>query len=181
MILELEIKEELSAVKDKIAEIRREQGALENNLNYLLGYERALEKALDESFGEKTEEPMPNFNRFRPKDPRDTTARLDDPIVPNDCYGSQTEGGMGMKEEAKPTAIEGLEEYNCIETCLCNLRDKQCDHVELWNGEELETCLSHVKKFRIVPRVGLYEVWVDDNDYFIPVTHAIEREKFIQF
>ena len=86
-----------------------------------------------------------------------------------------------MKEEAKPTAIEGLEEYSCIETCLCNLRDKQCDHVELWNGKELETCLSHVKKFRIVPRVSLYEVWVDNNDYFIPVTHAIEREKFIQF
>ena len=90
-MLELEIKEEISAVKEKITKIRREQEALENNLNYLLGYERALEKALDGSFGEKTEEPMPNFNCFHMKDPRDPTARLDDQIVPNDCYGSKQE------------------------------------------------------------------------------------------
>lgn len=94
MIVELEIKEELSAVKEKIAEIRREQEALENNLNYLLGYECALEKALDGSFDgtQKTEEPMPNFNCFHMKDPRDTTVRLDDPIVPNDpCVSKEEE------------------------------------------------------------------------------------------
>ena len=93
MIVELEIKEEISAVKEKIAEIRREQEALEKNLRYLLGYEHALEKALDGSFDgtQKTEEPMPNFNCFHMKDPRDPTARLDDPIAPSNSYGSKQE------------------------------------------------------------------------------------------
>lgn len=98
MIVELEIKKELSAVKEKIAEIKREQEALEKNIRYLLGYERALEKVLDWSSKgaqaspeEKTKEPTPNFPCFSIKDPRDSTVRLDDPIVPNDCYGSKEE------------------------------------------------------------------------------------------
>ena len=98
MIVELEIKKELSAVKEKIAKIRRKQEALEKNLRYLLGYERALEKVLDGSFDEtqpcpkeKTKEPTPNFHCFRMKDPRDATVRLDDPIVPNDPCVSEEE------------------------------------------------------------------------------------------
>ena len=98
MIVELEIKRELSAVKEKISEIKREQEALEKNIRYLLGYERALEKMLDGSFDgtqpcpkEEAAEPTPNFPCFSVKDPRDTSVRLDDPIVPNDCYGSKEE------------------------------------------------------------------------------------------
>lgn len=77
MISEIEIKEEISSVNDKIAKARREQETLENNINYLLGYNDALTKVLDGCFRgvqapseEPVQDTLPNIKAFHMSDPK---------------------------------------------------------------------------------------------------------------